>query len=101
MGATSFVSGYAATNQYEDFAETFAMYVFHNAVFLDRAKNSSALQQKYDFMKTSVFGSYFIGTKYEQNPIPSTLWDVTKIVIKANTLSEIFAELKSAMRDVS
>lgn len=74
------------------------MYVFHNSAFFDRAKNSVALQQKYDFMKTSVFGSYFIGTKYEQNPLPSTLWDVTKIIIKANALSEIFAELRSAMR---
>ncbi len=101
MTASSFVSGYAATNQYEDFAETFVMYVFHNTAFLDRAKNSSALQKKYDFMKTTVFGTYFIGTNYEQNPLPSTLWDVTKIVIKADALSEIFAQLKSAVTALS
>jgi hypothetical protein len=31
----SFVSGYAATNQYEDFAESFIFYVFHNEDFAD------------------------------------------------------------------
>jgi hypothetical protein len=33
MNGSSFVSGYAATNQYEDFAEAFTMYVFHNTAF--------------------------------------------------------------------
>ena len=38
MNSSAFVSGYAATNQYEDFAESFAMYVFHNAAFRAHCK---------------------------------------------------------------
>lgn len=101
MNASSFVSGYAATNQYEDFAEAFTMYVFHNTAFLEKTKNSPALEQKYNFLRDSVFGSYFIGTNYEQNPVPSSLWDVTKIVIKTNALSDIFVQLQKALKALS
>ncbi len=52
---TSFVSGYASTNQYEDFAESFAMYVFHNKEFSKRAENNEYLKRKYTFLKTRVF----------------------------------------------
>jgi len=99
--SNSFVSGYALTNQYEDFAETFAMYVFHNTTLADRAQKSPALQQKYDFLRDVVFWEYFIGTNYEQNPIPSSLWDVTKIVIKTNTLNDIFVQLRKALKNLS
>lgn len=80
--AKSFVSGYATTNQYEDFAEAFTLYIFHNTTFAERAKSNPALQQKYDFLKNRVLGEYFIGTNFEQNPLPASLWDVTKIAIK-------------------
>ncbi len=60
MSSHSFVSGYAATNQYEDFAETFTMYIFHNSALAERALSSSALQKKFDFLKTYVFGSHFL-----------------------------------------
>jgi hypothetical protein len=93
MTPAAFVSGYAATNQYEDFAETFTMYVFHNAELLKRAADSEPLQKKYDFLRDHVFGGYFQGTEYEKNPIPATLWDVTKIVIKTTALREIFTQL--------
>jgi hypothetical protein len=101
MNGSSFVSGYAATNQYEDFAEAFTMYVFHNNAFLEKTKNSPALLQKYNFLRDSVFGNYFIGTNYEQNPVPSSLWDVTKIVIKTNTLTDIFVQLQKALKALS
>ena len=52
---TSFVSGYAATNQYEDFAESFTMYIFHNKEFLKRAEKNEYLKRKYNFLKTRVF----------------------------------------------
>ena len=35
-GTMDFVSGYAASNQYEDFAESMVFYIFHNATFADR-----------------------------------------------------------------
>ena len=55
LNASSFVSGYAATNQYEDFAESFTLYIFHNNEFLARARNNEVLQQKYDFLKSKIF----------------------------------------------
>lgn len=52
---SSFVSGYAATNQYEDFAETFVWYVFHNETFLDQAMKNEDLRLKYLFFADHVF----------------------------------------------
>lgn len=98
IGAKSFASGYAATNQYEDFAEAFTLYVFHNTTFAERAKNNPVLQQKYDFLRYRVFGDYFIGTNFEQNPLPESLWDVTKIVIKSDALRNIFVSLGRIMQ---
>lgn len=98
MTAESFVSGYAATNQYEDFAETFALYVFHNTAFAELSKTSVILQKKYDYMGDYVFGEYFKNTSYEVSPLPSKLWDVTKIVIKTNALTEVFANINRILR---
>lgn len=93
ISASSFVSGYASTNQYEDFAETFAMYVFHNNAFAEKAENIPVLQAKYDFLRQRVLGDYFVGTSYEQDVVPKSLWDVTKIVIKTDSLRNVFAQL--------
>lgn len=100
LSASSFVSGYAATNQYEDFAETFALYVFHNEAFAQRAQNIPVLQQKYDFLKKRVFWNYFLWTSYEQDVVPSSLWDVTKITIKVGALQEVFAQLALALKHI-
>ena len=83
MKITDFVSGYALTNQYEDFAETFAFYIFHNSVFQSRAAGSNTLQAKYDFIHSTVFGGRdtFVGTDFSSDTVPSYLWDTTKIDI--------------------
>jgi hypothetical protein len=94
MTAKSFASGYAATNQFEDFAEAFTLYVFHNSSFVERAKSNPTLQQKYDFLRNRVLGEYFLGTNFEQNPLPESLWDVTKIALKTNALRDVFVALK-------
>jgi hypothetical protein len=52
---SSFVSGYAATNQYEDFAESLTFYIFHNDEFLDRALKNDSLRNKYLFISNFVF----------------------------------------------
>lgn len=88
-----FISGYAATNQYEDFAEAFTFYVFHNIEFEQRALDNPVLQKKYDFLHDEIFGEIFTGTAYEKNVIPSSFWDVTKIVLNTSNLKEIFASL--------
>jgi hypothetical protein len=95
LSGTSFVSGYASTNQYEDFAESFTMYVFHNKEFLKRAQTSTFLQKKYTFLRTSVFGDAFLGSAYEKDAVPKKVWDVTKIGLKTTSLETIFAWLRT------
>lgn len=75
-----FVSGYAATNQYEDFAESFVFYIFHNATFADRALRSESIRQKYLFFANRIFTrGQFQGTDFSLGRVPSYLWDTTKI----------------------
>lgn len=50
-----FVSGYAATDPFEDFAETYSFYRLHGSDFKRMAKTSDALREKYEFMKNYVF----------------------------------------------
>ncbi len=50
-----FVSLYAMTDPFEDFAETYTYFRFHGPEFRRLAKSNSALQQKYNFMKNYVF----------------------------------------------
>jgi hypothetical protein len=77
-----FVSGYALSNRYEDFAETFTFYVFHNRAFHERAKKSPILAQKYAFFRTNVFPQgEFVGSVFELANIPDYVWDTTKISI--------------------
>lgn len=79
ISLSSFVSGYAATNQYEDFAETFVWYIFHNEDFADRALRDPVMRQKYLFFARSVFPSgQFQGTDFSLWTPPNYLWDTTK-----------------------
>ena len=100
VSSSAFVSGYAASNQYEDFAESFAMYVFHNKVFQERAQKNTFLQRKYDFLHTYVFGEIFRNSSYEQSAIPAKIWDVTKVVIRSDALSEVFTALRYIISEV-
>lgn len=77
--AADFVSGYAQTNRYEDFAESFTFYVFHNRDFAARARKDAVLRAKYDFFRTKVFpdGDY-VDTAFEQKALPAYVWDATK-----------------------
>lgn len=79
---SSFVSGYATTNKYEDFAESFTFYIFHNEDFSARALSDESLRQKYLFFREKIFASWmFVGTDFRTSMIPSYLWDTTKIPI--------------------
>ena len=80
QGTMDFVSGYAATNQYEDFAESFVFYIFHNSTFADRALRSDSIRQKYIFFANYIFPrGYFQGTDFSIGRVPSYVWDTTKI----------------------
>lgn len=50
-----FVTGYAMTDPFEDFAETYTMYVLHGQQFARMAEKNDALMAKYNFMRDVVF----------------------------------------------
>ena len=79
---SDFVSGYAMTNKYEDFAETLTYYMFHNADFQKKAQNSWALYFKYTFLRDNLFkDNSFVGTDFSEGEIKKYYWDITKIDI--------------------
>jgi hypothetical protein len=78
-----FVSWYAMTNKYEDFAESFIYYILHNEDFLEKAKSSISLMKKYSFFEKYVFMWWdFKATNFwNEAPIQPYYWDITKIKI--------------------
>ncbi len=73
-----FVSGYAMTDPFEDFAESYVYYVLHNADFKAKAQTSDALYQKYVFMKNTVFKGYEFATgEYKPEELNRRPWDIT------------------------
>ncbi len=74
---TDFVSGYAMSDKHEDFAETYAYYVLHGKDFRVMTASSSALLEKYNFMKEVVFGGIEFQTGDAQVNVQNPPWDVT------------------------
>lgn len=77
--ATDFVSGYAESDPFEDFAETFAFYALHKKEFQRLAKANPVLKAKYDFMDLVVFSGNpeIASSTYKRGSrVP---WDVTKL----------------------
>lgn len=75
-----FVSGYAMTDPFEDFAETYLFYILHDDEFRFLASQNDALLAKYNFMKNTVFA----GREYAAAHAATTdwnaflrVWDVT------------------------
>lgn len=83
---TDFVSVYAASDPFEDFAETYTAYFLHGENFLAAAAENPILQAKYDFFKNTVFGgvTYDLDTTTISFPVKDT-----------TTLSYDFAQLFS------
>lgn len=77
---SDFVSGYAMTNKYEDFSESFIYYVIHNWDFLEKSKNSELLKLKYDFFSENLFTSWeFKNTNFTNWKLLDYYRDTTKI----------------------
>lgn len=75
-----FVSGYAASNAYEDFSESFLYFTLHNRDFLKKAENSVILQQKYDFFANVLYiDGTFQESDFSQWETKSYYRDITKI----------------------
>lgn len=56
-----FVSGYAMSDSFEDFAETYAYYILHGAEFRKILETSELLHEKYNYLKDSVFDGVEFG----------------------------------------
>lgn len=75
--ADDFVSGYAASDPFEDFAETFAYFILQRNTFRIRAAMSPILAKKYNWMRDH-FDIILNATGQHQwnGTIP---WDITKL----------------------
>jgi len=80
-----FVSGYAMSDPFEDFAETYTYYVLHNADFKALASSSPKLYAKYRFMKYRVFKGEEFNTGDGIVNLNNRPWDTT---ILSYTLSD-------------
>lgn len=72
-----FVSGYAMSDPFEDFAETYTYYVLHNADFKALAVSSPKLYAKYRFMKYRVFSGVEFDTGDGIVNLNNRSWDTT------------------------
>ena len=78
-----FVSGYAMKWIYEDFAESFNLYLNHHDTFKLLAQTNDQLAQKYQFMKT-LFDTNHLSTSQHSQELQKMntrerVWDTTKI----------------------
>ncbi|MFA6458170.1 MAG: hypothetical protein WCV72_02140 [Patescibacteria group bacterium] len=73
-----FVSGYAMTDPFEDFSESFNFYVLHGADFRAVKNESSILTAKYDFLKNKVFAGIEFESKRATKP-GKRVWDATLV----------------------
>jgi hypothetical protein len=80
VAAADFVSGYAMTDPFEDFAESFAYFMLQNRTFLERARHNEALAQKYAWFVRHMFdGSIPQVATGKHNWNGRMPWDVTKL----------------------
>lgn len=84
MSETDFVSGYASSDVFEDFAETYAYYVLHGPEFRYLAGLNDVLDKKYEFMRKNVFtSSEFFTEEFDLPHRFSRPYDVTKLAYHA------------------
>jgi len=73
-----FVSGYAMSDPFEDFAESYAYYILHGDEFRELLKSNTILQEKYDYLKTRVFdGKEYYNGVVESVKTTERQYDVT------------------------
>lgn len=87
-----FVSGYAMTNKYEDFAESLTYFVIANSDFKDKAETSEILENKYLFFKNKLFtNNFLIDTKFTSNLIIRDYYrDITKMNLDLKKFLQYF-----------
>ena len=87
-----FVSWYAMTNKYEDFAESFTYYIIANEDFAQKTESSEILKQKYDFFSKYLFKNWFLkNTKFTKNLIIRDYYrDITKLKLDLKNFLQYF-----------
>ncbi len=92
MTMKDFVSWYAMTNKYEDFAESFTYYILHNNDFQQKAKKSDILLKKYNFFWKHLFkNNEFKSIDFWKNEkIKDYYRDITKISINLENFLQYF-----------
>jgi hypothetical protein len=74
-----FISGYAMTNIFEDFAESFLFYVNYHDTFISMAEKNPLLRAKYQFLHHTIFNK----NTFPQNKVfalnTKQPWDMTKL----------------------
>jgi hypothetical protein len=75
-----FVSGYAMSDVFEDFAESTLYYVKHNKEFRILAENNPILQKKYDFIKENIFDGKIFESGKNYVSLDERFYDATKIM---------------------
>ncbi|MDD5770065.1 MAG: putative zinc-binding metallopeptidase [Candidatus Gracilibacteria bacterium] len=77
-----FVSGYAMTNKYEDFAESFTYYILSNEDFRTKSENNNKIKEKYNFFSKYIFkNDDFLNTNFKEG---KSLSDYSRDTTKIN-----------------
>jgi hypothetical protein len=74
-----FVSGYAQSDAFEDFGESFAMYILHRPAMRERAKTSPSIAAKLAWMEKHLPVSETAVGKDTYTSDKNVPWDVTKL----------------------
>jgi hypothetical protein len=86
--AMDFVSGYAMSDPFEDFAESYVYYVLHQHEFREKTRSSNQLLRKYTFLQNAVFdGAQFESGESDESGDISVFqrpWDITKLPYDLN-----------------
>ncbi len=81
-----FVSGYSMTDPFEDFAESYVMYVLHGKQFRSMLTSSSILDEKYQYLKNQVFAGQEYDTGSPQADSRVRVFDATLIAYSLKKL---------------
>ena len=73
-----FVSGYAQSDAFEDFAESVVFYVKHNKDFRIMASKNNTLRKKYNFIRKEVFDGKIFNSGTNFVELDKRVWDATK-----------------------
>ncbi len=76
---THFISGYAAADSFENFAEAYTAFALQNEAFKKLATTNSVMKAQYDFMEHVVFAGSEPIASGQYIPGKKLPWDVTRL----------------------